>query len=148
MKRSVKIITVILGILIFLPGLNKFFEPAHTKFMDQVVLSELPFTTFTYWLAILSEVTVGLALIFLVFLERRLDSAVKRNIFYSGHYIILFMMLVAIYVHIHPDVPAEILPIAKPPYMPMAYLLIVGLNLFLNRKGASNNEPSNRGNRN
>jgi len=37
MKRSVKIITMILGVLIFLPGLNKFFEPAHTKFMDQIV---------------------------------------------------------------------------------------------------------------
>jgi len=133
MKRSVKIITVILGILIFLPGLNKFFEPAHTKFMDQVIFSELPFTTFTYWLAILSEVIVGLALIFLGLFEKRLSHDAKRNIFYSGHFIILFMMLVAVYIHLHPAVPEEILPIAKAPYMPIAYLLIVGLNLFLNK---------------
>jgi len=137
MKRSVKIITVILGILIFLPGLNKFFEPAHTKFMDQVVLSELPFTTFTYWLAILSEVIVGLALIFLVLFEKRLGHAAKRNIFYSGHIIILFMMLVAVYVHLHPAVPEEILPMAKPPYMPLAYAFVVGMNLFLNKNGAA-----------
>jgi len=64
MKRSVRIITGVLGILMFLPGLNKFFEPAHTKFLDQIILSDLPFTTFTYWLAIVSELVIGLTLVF------------------------------------------------------------------------------------
>jgi len=137
MKKSVKIITGILGVLMFLPGLNKFFEPAQTKFLNQIVLSELPFTTFTYWLAIIGEVAVGLVLIFLAFFEKKIDTDLRSKIFYLAHFVVFFMMLVAIYVHLHPDVPAEILPIAKPPYMPVAYLFIVGINLLLNKKGTN-----------
>jgi len=139
MKRSVRIITGVLGILMFLPGLNKFFEPAHTKFLDQIILSDLPFTTFTYWLAIVSELVIGLTLVFLALFEKKMSTALGRKIFYLGHFVVLFMMLVAVYVHLHPNVPAEMLPIAKPPYMPLVYMFIVGLNLFLNRKRIDHN---------
>jgi len=79
MKRSVRIITGILGILMFLPGLNKFFESAHTKFFDQVILSDLPFTTFTYWLAIVSELVIGLTLVFLALFEKNKHCSWAEN---------------------------------------------------------------------
>jgi len=121
-------------VLMFLPGLNKFFEPAKTKFFKQLTLSELPLPTFSYWLAIWSEVVVGLALVALALAESRLSPSARRTVFYLCHLVVAFMMLVAIYVHLHPDVPAEVLPLAKLPYMPIAYLFIVALSLFLNKK--------------
>ena len=47
------------------------------------------------------------------------------------------MMFVAIYVHLHLDVPAEILPIeSKPPILAIGYLVLVTLNFYLYRKQA------------
>jgi len=134
MKLPSRIVTAVLGVLMFLPGLNKFFEPAKTKFANQLALSELPFPTVSYWLAIWSEVAVGLTLVILAVVANKLPPALRRNIFYFCHLVIVVMMLVAVYVHLHPDVPAKDLPLAKAPYMPIAYLFIVGLSIFLNRK--------------
>ena len=44
-------------------------------------------------------------------------------------------MIVAIYMHLHPDVPAEILPFGiKPPVIPLIYIALVVANVSLNRK--------------
>jgi len=136
MKNPVKVITVVLGVLMFLPGLNKLFEPAKTKLHVQLTLAEVPFTMFTYWLAILGELAVGSLLVILPFIQSRLNPTLRQNLFNLGHLVVTVMMIVAIYVHVHPAVPADVLPLAKPPYMPIAYLLIVSVNLYLYRKNA------------
>lgn len=47
-------------------------------------------------------------------------------------------MMEAIYVHLHPNVvPAEVLPMeVKPPFMPIGYLVIIVVNLYLHRRKA------------
>jgi hypothetical protein len=40
-------------------------------------------------------------------------------------------MAVAIYVHLQPEVPANVLPLGiKPPFIPLVFLLLAGVNLF------------------
>jgi hypothetical protein len=40
-------------------------------------------------------------------------------------------MGVAIYVHLQPEVPANVLPLGiKPPLIPLVFMLLAGLNLF------------------
>jgi len=141
MNKSARIVTAVFGVLMFLPGLNKFFEPAKTKFFTQLTLSELPFPTSSYWLAIWSEVTIGLTLVLLALLENKFTPVLRQNLFYFCHLVVSVMMLVAIYVHLHPAVPAEVLPLAKPPYMPTAYLLIVSMSIYLNRRSSRTIQP-------
>ncbi len=138
MKKSAKIITGFLGITMFLFGLKKFFEPSIAKLQQQVILSELPFPDFTIWATRIGELLVGLALIFLAFFGNKLNAAFRQKFFYASHLMLLIMMLVATYVHLHPAVPSEYLPIAKAPYFPGVYILIVVINMLFNRNSKSN----------
>ena len=46
-------------------------------------------------------------------------------------------MLTGVYVHLHPNVPANVLPLKiKPPYIPVFFLLIALSNTFLSIKQA------------
>jgi len=90
MTKTIKILTVLLGILMFLPGLKKLFEPSKTKFYRQIELSELPFTEFTYWLGITGEIAVGLSLLALVIFQEKLNSFIRDGAFYALHFVTLF----------------------------------------------------------
>lgn len=134
MRKQVRIITLILGILILLFGIKKFFEPSKTKMFDQILLSELPFTEFTYWLGIIGELATGLTFIFLVIYSKKLSSHLINIIFYIGHLSFLIIMLVATYVHLHPAVPAEIVPLGKTPVFPAIFILALLINIYLMKK--------------
>lgn len=133
MTKAVKIITGVLGVATFLAGFNKFFDPSKTNLMIQVTKGELPFPDFTYWLVIFSEQIIGLTLIYLTFFSRKVNNSIKNNLFYLAHLALVVMMLVAIYVHLHPDVPAAALP-GKKPFFPIIYMAIVLLNMYLHKK--------------
>jgi len=139
---SVKIMTTILGIIMFLPGLKKLFEPSKTKFYRQIELSELPFTDFTYWLGISGELVVGLSLVALVIIQRKLKPVTRDLLFYFLHFVTLFILAVAFYVHLHPNVPAEFLPLAKPPVFPTPYIILACVNLYLYHKSVQRRSVS------
>jgi len=139
---SVKIMTTILGIIMFLPGLKKLFEPSKTKFYRQIELSELPFTDFTYWLGISGELVVGLSLVALVIIQRKLKPVTRDLLFYFLHFVTLFILAVAFYVHLHPNVPAEFLPLAKPPIFPTPYIILACVNLYLYHKSVQRRSVS------
>jgi len=139
---SVKIMTTILGIIMFLPGLKKLFEPSKTKFYRQIELSELPFTDFTYWLGISGELVVGLSLVALVIIQRKLKPVTRDLLFYFLHFVTLFILAVAFYVHLHPNVPAEFLPLAKPPIFPTPYIILACVNLYLYLKSVQRRSVS------
>ena len=135
MNLLIKIITGFLGIGMLLPGLGKFTEPFKTFIYKQLALTGMPFPEVMQHVVKLSEVAIGLILIYLAFAGNKLSTAFRSKIFYLGNFIISIMMIVAIYVHLHPNVPAEILPLEiKPPIMPVAYMLLVVLNTYLYRK--------------
>ena len=46
-------------------------------------------------------------------------------------FIVVIMMLTGVYVHLHPNVPADVLPLKiKPPYIPIFFLLVAFSNLI------------------
>jgi len=126
----------------FLPGLKKLFEPSKTKFYRQIELSELPFTDFTYWLGISGELVVGLSLVALVIIQRKLKPVTRDLLFYFLHFVTLFILAVAFYVHLHPNVPAEFLPLAKPPIFPTPYIILACVNLYLYHKSVQRRSVS------
>ena len=68
-------------------------------------------------------------------LGKKLAPVIADKAFYLANLLIAFIMVVAIYVHLHPDVPAETLPLGtKPPYLTVFILFLAGLNIYLHQK--------------
>ncbi len=135
MKKSVKIITGYLGISMFMFGVLKFVNPFKGWYTVQVSASELPFPTLSYWAGQLGEIAVGVAFIFLLFRYKKLAATTVSRFLTLGNLTIIAMMAVAIYVHLHPNVPAEVLPLKiNPPYIPSFFIALPIVSLYLQRK--------------
>lgn len=135
MKKSVKILTGILGFIMLIPGLAKFGEPFKTFINKHLDIIGFPLPDIMQHVVKFSEIGIGLAMLFLAFKGSSLSDSLRNQVFYLGNLTIIIMMIVAVYTHLHPDVPADVLPMEfKPPVMPIAYIALVVLNLYLYRK--------------
>ncbi|MFC5623107.1 hypothetical protein [Algoriphagus winogradskyi] len=140
MKKSVRIISGILGVIVLLPGVGKFMEPFKTLVNQQLVLSAIPFPDQMQFFVKFSQLTVGLVLIYLSFYGNELKLRMRETTFYLANMTVILMMLVASYVHLHPNVPAAVLPLGiKPPLIPIAYLILVFFNLYLYKSSPTKN---------
>ena len=116
------------GTVIFMFGFLKFFEPFHTWFHIQIAKSGLPPSSAP--LGIAAEITIGLSLLVATSFRRRIRSLFAPIVALASAALIV-NMAVAIYVHLQPEVPADVLPLGiKHPFIPLAFLLLAGLNLF------------------
>lgn len=139
MKKSVKIVTGILGFIMLVPGLAKFTEPFKTFIYKHLTGIGFPFPELMQYVVKFSEIGIGLLMLFLAFKGASLSPNLRNKMFYLGNLTILIMMIVAVYTHLHPDIPAEVLPMEfKPPVMPIGYIVLVFLNIFLYKKSQSN----------
>ena len=117
-----------LGTVIFMFGFLKFFEPFRTWFHIQIAKSGLP--PFSTPLGIAGEISIGLSLLLASFFRRRIRSLFTPIVALASAGLIV-NMAVAIYVHLQAEVPADVLPLGiKPPFIPLVFLLLAGLNLF------------------
>ena len=131
-QTSEKIVTGFLGSFLILGGTAKFFEPFTTMFASQITLSELPLPGLSAIAGQFGEIITGVTLLVLLPLGQRLASVTTDRLFYLVNMVVGIIMLVAVYVHLHPAVPAEVLPLAsKPPYLTLFIMTLVGLNCYL-----------------
>jgi len=112
----------------FMFGFLKFFQPIRGWFDVQFQQSHLPHE------AILpgkvGEMVVGV-LFLLPWLRRSLTVKSKDRILLIACFILVTQMVVAIYVHLQPGVPANVLPFGiKPPVVPVIVLLLGLLTAF------------------
>jgi len=116
-----------LGTVIFLFGFLKFFEPFHTWFHIQIANSGLPPVGVP--LGIAGEISIGLGLLLASSFRQRIKSPSTPILALASAGLIV-NMAVAIYVHLQPEVPANVLPLGiKPPFIPLVFALLAGLNL-------------------
>lgn len=126
-NRVLKYNSRFLGTAIFMFGFLKFFEPFQTWFHTQIATSGLP--TPAVPLGIAAEISIGLSLLLASFAQRTRNLATPILALASAGLIV--NMAVAIYVHLQPEVPANVLPLGiKLPIIPLAFLLLAGLNLL------------------
>ena len=109
-------------------GFLKFFQPFHGWFEVQIQQSHLPHE------AILAgkrtEMLTGI-LFLLPWVWRWLTAKSKDQILLVACFILLTQMVVAIYVHLQPCVPASVLPLGiKAPVIPGVVLLLDLLTAF------------------
>jgi len=117
-----------LGTVIFLFGFLKFFDPFRTWFHIQIAKSGLP--PLAVPLGMAGEMSIGLSLLLVSAFRQRIKN-LFAPIVASASAGLVVNMAVAVYVHLQPDVPANVLPLGiKPPFIPLVFMLLAGLNLF------------------
>jgi len=95
--------------------------------------SELP--SFFYPLGIAMEIAIGSALLMTLIQGQKMTRKMQHNIISATSVALITMMTVAFYVHFHPDIPGEVLPMQiKPPVVPGMFMLFAIVNLLASRK--------------
>lgn len=127
-----KILTGLLGAFMVMAGTVKFFDPFTTMYAKQIALSELPFPTVSRWAGQLGEIFAGLLLLVVMIGNKVLPAPIKDKAMQLSTLLTTAIMIVAVYVHLLPSVPAEVLPLqSKPPVMTLIILGLAWLNTFL-----------------
>lgn len=131
-KKMEKFLTGLLGGFLLMAGTVKFFDPFTAMFASQIALSDLPFPLLAKWAGQLGEISAGVMLLMVLFAGKKLSSAVADNFFFAASLLATVIMVVAVYVHLLPGVPAEVLPLqSKPPVLTLIILFLIGLNAYL-----------------
>jgi len=129
--KGQRILNVFLGATILLFGFLKFFSPFRDWYKAQLETSGLP--QFLYPVGIGDEIVTGVAFL-LPFLLSMNDKS-KRSYLTLANSSIIAIMMVATFVHLVPQVPADILPLKiKPPILPLTFMAIAIFNLVRIRK--------------
>lgn len=124
----VKVNSLLLGTLMFVFGFLKLFEPFSTWFDVQITKSGLPRLSIPAGIA--GEMIIGLGLLSTPIVRRKASKLYNPIVFTASAGLIVNMG-VAIYVHLHPDVPAHVLPLGiKPPFIPSVVLILAAGNLY------------------
>lgn len=127
-RRPIKALSLFLGVLMFTFGFLKFFQPFRGWFDIQIQQSHLPQESILA--GKLMEMVVG-CLFLLPWLRRSLTAKSRDQFLLIACSIVVAQMGVAIYVHLQPQVPADVLPLGiKPPVIPAVVLLLGLLTAF------------------
>lgn len=134
--RILKYNSVFLGMLMFTFGFLKYFEPFHSWFHVQITKSGLPSLSFPMGIA--GEMSIGLTLLLAFGFKNRIGKAFTPIVSLASAGLIA-NMAVATYVHLQPEVPANVLPLGiKAPFIPLFVMFLAGLNLFRLYKSNAN----------
>ena len=127
-----KILTGLLGAFLLMAGTVKFFDPFTTMFANQIALSELPFPVLSRWAGQLGEMGAGALLLVIMIGGKKITGDLRDKAMLLSTLLTTAIMLVAVYVHLLPNVPAEVLPLqSKPPVMTLVILALAWLNAYL-----------------
>ncbi len=128
-SRLSKGLSLFLGILMFLFGFLKFFQPFDGWFDVQIQQSHLPHEAILA--GKLGEMVTGLLFV-LPWLLRTLTNKRRDQFLLIASLLLFTQMGVAIYVHLQPGVPASVLPLGiKPPVIPVFVLLLGMFNSLI-----------------
>jgi hypothetical protein len=131
MSNTAKILrynSAFLGWVMFWFGLLKLIEPFRTQFNVQITKSRLP--RFSIPMGIVGEISIGLSLLSASRLSRK-HSPRANPLTAAASAALIANMAGATYVHLHPEVPAEVLPLRiKPPFIPLLCMCLAAVNVI------------------
>ena len=131
--KEVRAISVFLGITMFMFGVLKFVNPIKGWYSVQIINSGM--NQSSYWLGIISEIFVGIVFLTTILFSRYLSKKKFRILITAASAMLVVMMLTAIRVHLHPEVPAAVLPLKiKTPVIPGSILLLAVTDIILIRR--------------
>ena len=128
MSRSVRVLSLLLGVLMFAFGILKFFQPFAGWFDVQIQQSHLPRQALLA--GKVTEMLTGILFVLPSCLSS-LQPRTKSLLLLAACFLLFTQMAVAIYVHLQPAVPAGVLPLGiKAPIIPCTVLLLGLLTAF------------------
>ncbi len=119
-----------LGISMFAFGVLKLVPPFKGWYTVQITASGL--SHFSYLLGIVGEVVTGTAFLILLIQAVKFSPQTYFRTLLIASFAVGIIMATGTYVHLHPNVPAEVLPLKiKPPYIPGFFMLLALVNVWL-----------------
>lgn len=127
--KYTKITTWFLATAMFLFGILKFVNPFKGWYSLQVANSGLG--QIAYAMGIAGEIAVSVTLFFCLIYRNKISTKLNAVLTNGAFFTIILMMITGIYVHLHPNVPADVLPLKiKPPYIPAFFLIMALSNIY------------------
>ena len=121
--KAVRIISAFLGYSIFMFGILKFINPFKGWYSVQKMNSGT--SESLSWLGIIGEISVGMLFLGSVLFRKKLSKKVFSVTIVVASALAIMIMVTAIRTHLHPNVPASVLPLKiKPPFIPGFFLLL------------------------
>lgn len=141
--KVIKSISWFLGISMFMFGILKVVIPTINGWYSVQMTNSGLGEYIPIWVGIAGEIIVGLALIISLVIDKNLTNKIFRIIIQFASAAIIPMMLTAVYVHLQPNVPADVLPLKiKPPFIPIFTLLLALTNIYLIQRQIKNREKN------
>jgi hypothetical protein len=131
--KAVRAISTFIGISMFMFGIVKFVNPFKGWYSVQIMNSELG--EFSYWLGLTGEISVGVLFLGSILFRERLSQKAFSLVIIAASTMEVIMMATATRVHLHSNVPANVLPLKiKPPIIPIFFLLLAVVDIILTRR--------------
>ena len=128
--KAVRIISAFLGLSMFMFGIVKFVNPFKGWYSVQIMNSGL--NEWLYWPGIIGEISAGVLFLGIVLFRKKLSKKVFRLAIILASAMVIMIMATAIRTHLHPNVPANVLPLKiKPPFIPGLFLLLAIADISL-----------------
>jgi len=131
--KSLKIRSWLLGSFMFTFGTLKLLNPFGHWFHVQLINSGIGDLMFPFGVG--TEITTGLILLGALLFKSKMSDPRFLTLMMVGSGLVVFTMITAIYVHLQPNVPANVLPLAiKPPFIPVSVLIFAVTNIVYTLK--------------
>lgn len=141
--KYTKMTTWFLAVAMFMFGILKFVNPFKAWYSVQIENSGLGQTA--YVMGIVGEITVGVVLLGCLIYKQQLGKKWYDLVTTMALITIIIMMLTSAYVHGHPNVAADVLPLKiKPPYIPAFIIIIAGTIIYVTVRSRKTTAPKNR----
>jgi hypothetical protein len=128
--KFIKRISLFLGVSLFLFGALKFVNPFKGWYAIQIANSGMG--KLSYTMGVLGELSVGGTFVLMLIFQSKISHNLLLHTVIVGSTVVIIMMLTGIYVHLHPNVPADVLPLKiKAPFIPGFFLLLALANNYL-----------------
>jgi len=133
--KFLKYNSMFLGVFMFMFGFLKYFEPFRTMFDVQITRSDLPRLSIP--LGKVGEMAIGFGLLLPACFRHKIPNLYRPIVFVASAGLVVNMGI-ATYVHLQPNVPANVLPLGiKTPYIPLLVMFLAVVNLYHAYRGNS-----------
>lgn len=124
----------LLGGFMILGGTAKFFQPFATMFASQIELSGLPLPKLAKFAGQMGEITAGIMYLLLLTKGKFISVKLSEMVLNGATLLTVVIMTVAVYVHLSPNVPAEVLPFQSKPPVLTVIVMLISLGIFIANK--------------